>query len=314
MGAYEAERTTNDRATAPESGGIAEGGWESHLRLGQDVRFVLVAVGGGGIRIGREIARRHLRHLETVAINCDPKVQGFDDFDRRVYLGPDTGAETDTGGSPFVGGLLARAAEPALRRIFEGATFVILVGSLGGGAGSGAFPYILEVACRNSEVVSAFVVKPFRCEGERRALADRAIGRLAFVEAFNDKRERGLATLQTLDNESLVAVQGRLAFNHVAQHWASLIEDHIEKSFLAPVEALLETAELGRIAQEIPLDRPSEAEVPEVEAEAEGPVRVPAPPELPAPFPSPLPAAGLPGAEVELTFEVEDEARPPNAN
>jgi hypothetical protein len=310
VGAYEAERTTNDRSSAPGNGDIVENGWEHHLRLGQDVRFVLVAVGGGGIRIGREIARRHLRHLETVAINCDPKVQGFDDFDRRVYLGPDTGAETDTGGSPFVGGLLARAAEPALERIFEGATFVIVIGSLGGGAGSGAFPYILEVACRNSEVVSAFVVKPFRCEGERRALADRAIGRLHFVEAFVEKRERGLATLQTLDNESLVALQGRLAFNRVAQHWASLIEEHIEKSFLAPVESLLETAEMGRMAEDLPMNRLAEVEVPPLEG-IEAP-RVP-PVEAPPEFPPGLPAIRADGPEVELTFEVVDEARPPTA-
>jgi len=310
VGAYEAERTTNDRASAPDHGEPIGEGWESHLRLGQDVRFVLVAVGGGGIRIGREIARRHLRHLETVAINCDPKVQGFDDFDRRVYLGPDTGAETDTGGSPFVGGLLARAAEPALERIFEGATFVIVIGSLGGGAGSGAFPYILEVACRNAEVVSAFVVKPFRCEGERRALADRAIGRLHFVEAFVEKRERGVATLQTLDNESLVAIQGRLAFNRVAQHWASLIEDHIEKSFLAPVEALLETAEMGRVAHDLPMNRLSEIEVPAV-AGIEPPRSPPS--ELPPEYPPVLPAARVEDPEVELTFEIVDEARPPAA-
>jgi len=120
VGTYEAERATNDRNTAPGYGEANDVGWENHLRLGQDVRFVLAAVGGGAIRIGREIASRHIRHLETVAINCDPKVQGFDEFDRRVYLGPDTGAETDTGGSPFVGGLLARAAEPVLQRIFQG--------------------------------------------------------------------------------------------------------------------------------------------------------------------------------------------------
>jgi len=92
---------------------VIEGGWEAQLRLGQDVRFVLAAVGGGAIRIGQEIARRHIRHLETVAINCDPKVQSYEDFDRRVYLGPDSGAEIDTAGSPLVGWVLARAAEPA---------------------------------------------------------------------------------------------------------------------------------------------------------------------------------------------------------
>jgi Tubulin/FtsZ family, GTPase domain len=306
VGTYEAERTTSDRSSAPGYGEAAEDGWESHLRLGQDVRFVLAAVGGGAIRIGREIARRHIRHLETVAINCDPKVQGFDEFDRRVYLGPDTGADTDTGGSPFVGGLLARAAEPALQRIFQGATFVIVIGSLGGGAGSGALPYVLEVASRNAEVVSAFVIKPFRCEGDRRSLADRAIGRLHFVESFVEKKERGLATLQTLDNESLVETQSHVAFTRISQHWASVIQDHIERSFLAPVEAMLAASELSEAVHSAPMNRVVPAEVTPLEGIPPTPVNAPE-------IPPVLPSAGAFGTEVELTFEVDSEARPPNA-
>ena len=303
MGVYEAERATSDRNSAPGYGEpIEEGGYES-LRLGQDVRFVLVAVGGGAIRVGREIARRHIRHLETVAINCDPKVQGFDDFDRRVYLGPDSGAEIDTGGSAVVGGVLARAAEPALERIFHGATFVILVGSLGGGAGSGAFPYLLDVACRHAEVVSAFVIKPFRCEGERRALADRTIARLQFFEAFVERQESGAASLSTLDNESLVRAQGHLAFGEVSRHWAGVIERHIEASFVAPVEAMIEALHQTRVASELPINR-----VPEAEAPALG-VLPPTPASGPD-FTPLLPAASGAGAEVELTFEVEAEARP----
>jgi len=303
---YEAGQDGDDRNLTPGSGEPVSGSWENPLRLGQDVRFVLAAVGGGAIRVAREVARRHLRHLETVAINCDPKVQGFDEFDRRVYLGPDSGAETDTGGSPFVGGVLARAAEPALQRIFHGVTFVIVVGSLGGGAGSGAFPYVLEVASRNAEVVSAFVIKPFRCEGERRALADRAIGRLHFVESFVEKRERGVATLQTLDNESLVATCGSLAFSRIADHWASVIEEHIERSFLAPTEAILNAAELatGTLGtapvNPMPVENSGLGVVP--------PIRVPEP-ELPAP----MPALQSAGPEVELTFEVDAKARPPAA-
>jgi Tubulin/FtsZ family, GTPase domain len=303
VGIYEAERTAGDR-TAPDYGDHVANEWQDDMRLGQDVRFVLVAVGGGAIRVVREIARRHVRHIETVAINCDPKVQGFDEFDRRVYLGPDTGAETDTGGSPFVGGTLARAAEPALERIFDGATFVILVGSLGGGAGSGAFPYLLEVACRSSEIVSAFVIKPFRCEGDRRALADRAIGRLQFVESFVARQERGLASLQTLDNETLAESSSRIVFTDVTRHWAGVIERHIETSFVAPVEAMIEAARLARAAEALPMNR-----IPESEVSALGQMP-PLPPVAPE-FPPLLPAVSGRSAEVELTFEVESEARPP---
>lgn len=305
MGSYEAAQDGDDRTLTPESGEPIDGGWETSLRLGQDVRFVLAAVGGGAIRVAREIARRHVRHLETVAINCDPKVQGFDEFDRRVYLGPDSGADTDTGGSPFVGGVLARAAEPALQRIFRGVTFVIVVGSLGGGAGSGAFPYVLEVASRNAEVVSAFVIKPFRCEGDRRALADRAIGRLHFVESFVEKRERGVATLQTLDNESLVRTCGTLAFSRIADHWASVIEEHIEHAFLAPTEAILNAAQLAHTPFSTALN-PVEAETPEFEVVP--PARGPEPP-----LPAPMPALQGDLEEAELTFEVDSQARPPAA-
>ena len=305
METYEAGSTGDERNGTPDSGESTGASWETPLRLGQDVRFVLAAVGGGAIRVAREVARHHLRHLETVAINCDPKVQGFDEFDRRVYLGPDSGADTDTGGSPFVGGVLARAAEPALQRIFHGVTFVIVVGSLGGGAGSGAFPYVLEVASRNAEVVSAFVIKPFRCEGERRALADRAIGRLHFVESFVEKRERGVATLQTLDNESLVASCGHLAFTRIADHWASVIEEHIERSFLAPTEAILNATELTAGPVPAPLASGG-LETPSLEVV---PASRPPEPELPVP----LPAVHSEGPEVELTFEVDIKARPPSA-
>ncbi len=308
METYEGERTADDRISAPGYGEGLETGWDSHLRLGQDVRFVLAAVGGGAIRVAREIARKHIRHLETVAINCDPKVQSFDEFDRRVYLGPDSGAEIDTGGSPIVGGTLAGAAEPALQRIFQGATFVIVVGSLGGGSGSGVLPYVLEVASRNAEVVSAFVIKPFRCEGSRRSLADRAIARLDFVESFVEKRMRGAATLRTLDNEGLVETHGRIAFGRVGAHWASLIEEHIEQSFLAPVESMLSALEISEAVIAGPMNRVPPAEpVP--------PGVAPPPPDLAPGIPPGLPAAARdPGPEVEVTFEIEDAPRPaPNS-
>jgi hypothetical protein len=303
---YKGVDGANERITVPEPS-ILEEAWANQLRLGQDVRFVLAAVGGGGIRIAREIARRHVRHLETVAINCDPKVQSFEEFDRRVYLGPDSGAERDTGGSPFVGGLLARAAEPALDRIFDGATFVIVVGSLGGGAGSGALPYILEVAARHAEVVSAFVVRPFSCEGDRRALADRALARLHFVEAFVEKREQGLASLRTLDNDALAAAQPTLAFNQLTRHWADLIQEHIETAFLAPTEALLNAADLARSARLVPMNTAGE----DLPPTALTSPSVPAPP---APDLAPLlPALSARGGEVELTFEIIPEVRAPEA-
>jgi hypothetical protein len=301
VGSYEAGREVGERESMIGSIDGLGDPWPGHLRLGHEVRFVLVAVGGGAIRVASLVAAQHVRHLETVAINCDPCVQARAEFDRRIYLGPDTGIETDTGGSPVVGGLLARAAEPALERIFRGATFVILVGSLGGGAGSGAFPHVLDVACRHAEVVSAFVIKPFRCEGERRALADRAIGRLQLVPSYIERHERGQARLTILDNETLARSPGPLAFAGVPRHWAKLLTDHIESSFVTPAESMIEALQFSHAAEMMPLSSVAPAEVPALEV-------VPPPPGVPAELPPILPAA-----EAELTFEVDAEVRPPPA-
>ncbi|MGI0052647.1 MAG: hypothetical protein ACRECR_00090, partial [Thermoplasmata archaeon] len=179
------------------------------LRLGQDLRFVLVCLGGGAARVGRNILARKVRYLESVVINCDPRVQELEEYDRRVCLGATLGRGAETGGSSSIGAQLARAAEPALERVFEGATFVTVVASLGGGTGTGALPFVLEAAVRQSAVLSVFAIRPFKCEGERRAIADRALARLNFVDAWVDKLHHRLATLTVLDNERLTEEASR---------------------------------------------------------------------------------------------------------
>ncbi len=295
------EEHEGDRGTGPSeflgnAGDLIAVGDEVSLRLGQELRVVLAAVGGGAIQIGREIARHGVRHLETVAINCDSKVHAFEEYDRRIYLGPDTGADVDTGGSAVVGGLLARAAEPALQKVFQGASFVILLGSLGGGAGSGAFPYVLEVAARNAGIVSAFVVKPFRCEGQRRSLADRAIGRLKLIEPFAEKQERGAGSLRILDNELLIPELGKSAFSQVSRHWAAVVENHIEQSILAPAEAILASLPPTTVRVTTTVNLPASSPA--------GLALVPPSPPLLEPPPL-LPAVRAEVAQAELTFEVD---------
>lgn len=266
------------------------------LRLGHEVRIVLVAVGGGAVRVGREVARRHIRHLETVAVNCDPRVQELEEFDRRVYLGAQTGGPDSSGGSPAVGGRLAQAAEPALDRLFHGATFVVVVASLGGGAGTGALPYVLEAATRSAEFVSVFAIKPFACEGDRRAVAERALARLHFLETFVEKQENRRGTLTVLDNEALLRRHRTLPLHRLAGHWADQIGRHIEHAYLAPTEAALEARRVGRTVE----PEPAHA----VRVLPATSVRPPTPAEPPL-GPMPLaPQMELPPLDVELTFEV----------
>ena len=277
---------------APGNGDPRGGDFSALPMLGHDLRFVLVGVGGGGVHVARSIAARRLRHLETVAINCDSRVQGFDELDRRVYLGPDTGDAGDTGGSPLVGAMLGRAAEPALRTIFEGRTFVTIVASLGGGSGSGLVPHVLELASRHCYHVSAFLIKPFQCEGDRRAVADRTIGRIHLLEQFNDGLSHARAHLRVLDNETLIPQFRGRRFPAVAAHWACVVGDHIETNYLRTAEIELDTLTTAR-ASALAMQALPAPEVGEP---------TPLTPLTPEAIAAALP--GEPPAEAELTLEV----------
>lgn len=284
-----------------------EEGLGENLKLGQDLRFVLVCIGGGAARIGQEIAQRHLRYVETVVINCDPRVQSLEEFDRRVCLGATPDGIQDTSGSPVVGGHLARAAEPALERIFEGATFVTIVTSLGGGTGTGVLPFVLEAAARRAAVLSVFAIKPFRCEGERRALAERALARLHFVDAWVEKLQNHLATLTVLDNESLVPEAARLPMNRLNRTWADVIATHIEKAYVMPAEAAVEAVRLGNLPEPSMESHPPLGVEP-VSAPMPTPVPPPTPsgPALPAFYAGELGSRSPGGPDAELTFEIID--------
>jgi hypothetical protein len=280
------------------------------LTIGRDIRFVLVCVGGGATRIGEDILARKPKHVESVVINCDARVPGLEAFDRRVCLGAGGSALPETGGSPAAGGQLARAAEPALDKIFHGATFVTILASLGGGTGTGALPFVVEAASRHAAFVSLFVVKPFRCEADRRALAERAIGRLSFVESWVEKTEHHLATLATLDNESLVSEAAQLPMRRWNHQWAEVVARHIEKEFVDPVLATFEAARLARLAEAAEeMDPTPTPEVTVAPPAPAGPAPTPLPlspivPALLGAAPGAYGPGGILGQDAELTFEV----------
>ncbi|MCI4335061.1 MAG: hypothetical protein L3K04_05500 [Thermoplasmata archaeon] len=296
-------RESTERGGPEESIEGFESGLGEPIRLGQDLRFLLVCVGGGAARIGREILRHPPRYVESVVVNCDARVPDLEAFDRRIYLSDGSGSSNGTGGSPQVGGQLAHAAEPALERLFEGAHFVTIIASLGGGSGTGVLPYLLEAASRASSVLSLFLVKPFACEGERRAVAERAMARLHFIEPFVEKQQSQSASLEVLDNESLVAGAAGIPMSQLNRRWADRIIDHLEESFLRPAERMLESARLAQMVESEASRSP-----PPYGPSGGGPSGPAPPPTLPMPLLSAgLPAASAPG-DAELTFEVEPPA------
>lgn len=299
---YERGERRGDREDEFGTGeGFGSEGLET-LRLGQDIRFVLAAVGGGGIRVARAVAQRHLPYLETVAINCDPRVQELEEFDRRICLGPESGARPETGGSALVGGQLARSAEPVLQRLFDGANFVTIVASLGGGTGTGALPFVVEAAARSSSALKVFAIKPFECEADRRSLADRTLARLHFLDAFVEQQQRGRASLQVLDNEVLARTERSLPMARLDRYWGEVVARLIERELIHPAEAVLNAERMRTLARVLPTVGP-------IPLDGELSDREPL---LPA-GPRLAPVLANPGSDgVELTIEVLPTTNLPN--
>ena len=276
-----------------------EPGREADLKLGRDVRFLLVAVGGGAVRVARDIARQKIRYLETVAINCDARVQDAAEFDRRICLTSLPSEDPDAGGSPSRGQSLARAALPVLDSLFEGSTFVTVLASLGGGSGTGVLPVLLEAAARRAAVLSVFLIKPFACEAERRSLAERAMGGLPLLDGLQDMANEGRAQIRVLDNEDAARTGLHQPFHRLWKEYARVVGTHIQVNYIQPTEGALRVRTLAHLV-ETPLNGP-----------------VPSPSNSHAPL-EPLPAGirptlvtasptppVTPPREAELTFEVE---------
>jgi cell division GTPase FtsZ len=211
--------------------------------MGKDLRFLLVAVGGGAIQVAKTVANRHVKYLETAAINCDRKVMDEKVFDKNIYLGHWMGEEVpDSGGSPSMGSALAHVAEEEIEDLFEGATCVTVLASLGGGSGTGVLPVLLDTLTRSPDLahLTVILIKPFACEERRRHLAERAMAGLYFIDGLTELVQSKRAAFIILDNEDLARDKKAMPISHLVSLYADEVTKHVEKYIsLSEMEATL---------------------------------------------------------------------------
>ena len=299
--ARQSEQTRSDvRAIPPERAAKAVG--PGDFRLGHEARFLLVAVGGGAIRVARAAARQGMRYVETVAINGDDRVVEALDFHRRIRVALPQDGALDSEGLPLVQPLPQLQGD--LDRVFEGSTFVTVVASLGGEAGTEVLPSVLDAAARHAPFLSVFLLKPFACEAERRRRADHALEAVKAQGEFAHRVAATNVTLRVLDNEVAARTQSRQPFNHLAQLWGDVIAAHVHDRYIVPAEAAMEEYQLAFEAA-APINRPP------VLPSSGGPSPLPSVPPGFSPLPDSLPMTPEP-AVARLHENGEPSALPPS--
>jgi len=139
----------------------------------------VVSVGGAGSNALDRIVLDGLEKAEMVAINTDVQSLASSVAAHKVQLGRAMTRGLGAGGDPELGYQAAAESAGEIREALADARMIFICAGLGGGTGSGAAPYVAQLAREAGSLVVAFVTLPFSFEGKRRgAQAREALARL----------------------------------------------------------------------------------------------------------------------------------------
>src|SRR5205085_7887238 len=148
-------------------------------RLAESIPVKVVSVGGAGLNALDRVVLDGLEKAGVVAINTDVQSLTSSVAPHKVQLGRTVTRGLGTGGDPELGYQAAEESAEEIREALAGARMIFICTGLGGGTGSGAAPYVAQLAREAGSLVVAFATLPFGFEGKRRsAQAQEALGRL----------------------------------------------------------------------------------------------------------------------------------------
>lgn len=157
----------------------------------------VVGVGGsGGSAITRMINSK-LRGIEFVSVNTDAQALAFNEAPVKIQIGKETTRGLGSGADPEVGRKAIEENKEEVYEALKGSDMVFVTFGAGGGTGTGAGPFVAEIAKELGALTIGVVTKPFSFEGQRRMkIAELGI---------NEMRDK-VDTLITIPNDRLLQV------------------------------------------------------------------------------------------------------------
>jgi cell division protein FtsZ len=169
---------------------------ESEFEI-KKTKIRVVGIGGGGGNIVSEIADRVRRPSFTIA-NTDAAALRRASKSVSVFqFGENFTRGLGTGMDPRVAEEAAAQEKEKIKKIMEGQDLVIIVASLGGGAGSGAAPVFAQISKSLGNLTYGIFTLPFEFEGEKKK---------EIAKAALEKSKPYLNALTILPNERVFEV------------------------------------------------------------------------------------------------------------
>jgi len=187
--------------------------------VGPDIR--IVGVGGGGCNAITRMMERGIFGVSYIAMDTDSQKLRETKAEQKVALGQNITGGLGAGGDVGKGRLAAEQSYKEIKGALDGADMIFITAALGGGTGTGAAPFVAQVAREVGALTMAVVTTPFEFERKRRMqIAQQGIQALSeWVNAYlvihnqrlfqiTDRRTTLLEAFQLADDVLRQAVQG----------------------------------------------------------------------------------------------------------
>jgi cell division protein FtsZ len=139
----------------------------------------IVGVGGAGCNALDRIVLDGMDKSDLIAVNTDVQSLTSSVAAHKVQLGRSVTRGLGTGGDPDMGYQAAVDSTDEIRHCLADARMIFVCAGLGGGTGSGAAPFVAQLARETGALVIVFATLPFGFEGKRRTVqAQEALSRL----------------------------------------------------------------------------------------------------------------------------------------
>src|SRR6266702_7394677 len=134
-------------------------------REDQIIPIKVIAVGSAGSNALDRVVLDGMDKSDLIAANTDVQSLASSVAAVKVQLGRSLTRGLGAGGDPELGFNAAQESADELREVLQGARMVFICTGLGGGTGSGAAPYLAQMARESGALVLAFATLPFAFEG-----------------------------------------------------------------------------------------------------------------------------------------------------
>ncbi len=166
----------------------------------QNARMKVIGVGGGGGNAVNRMIQENLVGVEFVSVNTDAQALMSNKADAKVQIGKKLTRGLGAGARPEIGRQAIEENRDEVLEAMQGCDLVFVTCGMGGGTGTGAAPFIAQMARDIGALTVGIVTKPFLFEGKKR---------MKQAETGIMEMRQHVDTMIVVPNERLLAVVGK---------------------------------------------------------------------------------------------------------